>query len=175
MIENDEQQQPNKPETASTRRIIRTTSHFDTQQTKIMNKTTLLLTVLGFWIGSSSAFLPHTSYTSTTTTSLSAASSFVGPVQESVEQTLQEEFSPSYLQVINESHGQLQDESHFKVVIVSDQFQEKRLVQRHRLVNASLMKEGQLPFHALTITAKTTEEWDSDSSVPKSPACMGGH
>lgn len=124
-------------------------------------------------VGYCASFSPLT--TTRTSTSL-CSSSFLGPVQESVEQSLQETFSPTYLQVINESHGQLEDESHFKVVIVSDAFQGKRLVQRHRLVNASLMKEeGKLPFHALTITAKTTEEWDSDDSVAKSPACMGNH
>ena len=133
-----------------------------------------VLIVLGLITGNSNAFVPPASSARSSVWPLKA-SSFVGPVQESVEQTLQEEFSPTFLQVINESHGQLQDESHFKVVIVSDAFQDQRLVQRHRMINASLMKDGQLPFHALTITAKTTEEWDSDSSVPKSPACMGGH
>lgn len=107
----------------------------------------------------------------------SSLHAFVGPVQESVQATLMEEFAPSHLQVINESHGNVKDESHFKVIIVSDAFQDARLVQRHRLINRCLMKgnNGELPFHALTITAKTQEEWDADQSVPDSPACMGGH
>jgi stress-induced morphogen len=144
-----------------------------------MNKaSTLLLAILGLAMSTGQycyAFILPATAPVTPVTKLFASSNFVGPVQEMVEETLQKEFSPTYLQVINESHGQLQDESHFKVIIVSDAFQDKRLVQRHRLINASLMKDGQLPFHALTITAKTTNEWDADSSVPESPACMGGH
>ena len=108
---------------------------------------------------------------------LSSLCAFVGPVQESVQEALMEEFLPSHLEVINESHGNVEDESHFKVIIVSDAFQDARLVQRHRLINGCLMKDnnGELPFHALTITAKTKEEWEADQSVPGSPACMGGH
>mmetsp|Transcript_25139 Transcript_25139/g.37150 ORF Transcript_25139/g.37150 Transcript_25139/m.37150 type:complete len:139 (+) Transcript_25139:53-469(+) len=134
----------------------------------------IILSILVLLLGNCKAFSPAVCGRPKNPLFLSS-SSYVGPVQESVELRLKEEFSPTYLEVINESHGQLEDESHFKVVIVSDGFQDKRLVQRHRLVNASLMKEGQLPFHALTITAKTNEEWDSNNSVPQSPACMGGH
>ena len=105
----------------------------------------------------------------------STSSNYVGPVQESVEEALTKDFEPSYLQVINESHGNVEDESHFKVIIVSNAFENKRLVQRHRLVNGCLMDGGQLPFHALTITAKTEDEWAKDNSVPDSPNCMGGH
>lgn len=137
--------------------------------------TPLLLAVLGRLSSSSNAFVFHKPIARTLVVGPLSAASFVGPVQESVQQVLEKEFAPTHLQVINESHGQLQDESHFKVVIVSDAFQDQRLVQRHRMVNVSLMKNGQLPFHALTITAKTTEEWDADNSVPKSPGCMGGH
>jgi len=88
-----------------------------------------------------------------------------------------ETFAPTHLQVINESHGKLTDESHFKVIIVSSEFEGKRLVQCHRMVNAALQEPDSesLPFHALTITAKSPDQWDNDSSVPESPKCMGGH
>ena len=99
----------------------------------------------------------------TVTTTLFASTNFVGPVQESVQTALTEEFAPAHLQVINESHGRLEDESHFKVIIVSEAFQDKRLVQRHRLINGCLMKDGELPFHALTITAKTCLLYTSPS------------
>lgn len=114
---------------------------------------------------------------SSSTLLFAASSSFIGPVQESLEETLQKEFEPTYLSVVNESHGSLEDESHFKVVIVSDKFDGQRLVQRHRTINGSVMNDndGQLPFHALSITAKTNDEWDSNNNVPDSPACMGGH
>ena len=66
--------------------------------------------------------------------------------------------------------------SHFKVVVVSDSFLDKRLVARHRLVNGVLADEsGALPFHSLSIAAaKTPEEWGVSSQVPASPKCMGG-
>ena len=142
--------------------------------------TAVLLVVFAIAIGPSRAFMPvsHSNLVERISSSLLAASSsFVGPVQESLEETLRNEFEPSYLQVINESHGSLQDESHFKVIIVSDKFDGQRLVQRHRSVNGALMddNEGQLPFHALSITAKTNEEWGENNNVPDSPACMGGH
>ena len=148
----------------------------------MMNKASeLLLTFLVIIaIGSSKAFAPihkKGAVAQISPLAASSSSSFVGPVQESLEETLRNEFEPTYLSVINESHGSLQDESHFKVVIVSDAFEGQRLVQRHRTINSSVMNDndGQLPFHALSITAKTNEEWDSNNNVPDSPACMGGH
>eukprot|EP01031_Cornospumella_fuschlensis_P028131 gene28131-33970_t len=53
-------------------------------------------------------------------------------------------------------------ESHFKLIIVSDAFQNLPLVQRHRkvfqAVNAELQANGG-SVHALSITAKTPAEW----------------
>ena len=41
--------------------------------------------------------------------------SFRGPMQEKVEAALTAHFSPVHLEVLNESHGRIEDESHFKV------------------------------------------------------------
>ena len=140
-----------------------------------MKATALLMAGLGR-ITLTNGFVPLSVIKPTPTVLFSNASTnYVGPVQESVEDALKKEFEPSYLQVINESHGNVEDESHFNVIIVSNAFEDKRLVQRHRLVNGCLMDGGQLPFHALTITAKTQDEWEKDNSVPDSPNCMGGH
>ena len=72
--------------------------------------------------------------------------------------------------------GYTAQESHFKVVIVSDVFEGKRLVARHRAVNEALLDEsGQLPFHSLSVgAAKTPAEWGVSSEIPASPKCMGG-
>jgi len=77
--------------------------------------------------------------------------SALGPVGQQIEQRLQQAFSPTYLEVIDESHRHAghagahpEGESHFRVVIVSDAFAGKPLVQRHR--------------NALAITARTPEE-----------------
>ena len=106
----------------------------------------------------------------------SRAAAFVGPRQVQIEQKLAEVFTPSFLEVLNESHGRKEDESHFKVVIVSDSFAEQRLIARHRAVNAALCDaDGQLPFHSLSIAAaKTPAEWDANSKVRESPKCAGG-
>ena len=104
------------------------------------------------------------------------ASSFLGPRQIQIEQTLADTFAPVHLEVLNESHGGVEQESHFKVVIVSDVFEGKRLVARHRAVNEALLDEnGQLPFHSLSVgAAKTPAEWGASSEIPASPKCMGG-
>jgi stress-induced morphogen len=49
-------------------------------------------------------------------------------------------------------------------------------IARHRLVNAALKdpSSGGLPFHSLTIVAKTQAQWQADSSVAASPQCAGG-
>ena len=110
------------------------------------------------------------------TTLLRAASTFVGPRQRAIEERLTSVFVPDHLEVLNESHGRKQDESHFKVVVISESFAGQRLLNRHRLVNEALLDEnGSLPFHSLSIgAAKTPEEWSAKSTVPPSPKCAGG-
>jgi stress-induced morphogen len=86
-------------------------------------------------------------------------------------------FTPQYLDVINESfkHNVPQgSESHFKVVIVSENFREKSLLQKHRLVNSILSAELANGVHALSIQAMTPEQWDVDHTVKKTPSCLGG-
>lgn len=101
---------------------------------------------------------------------------FVGPRQRTIEAVLTQSFAPTHLEVINESHGRKEDESHFKVVVISESFAGQRLLNRHRLVNEALLDEnGSLPFHSLSIgAAKTPEEWSAKSTVPPSPKCAGG-
>mmetsp|Transcript_22083 Transcript_22083/g.26056 ORF Transcript_22083/g.26056 Transcript_22083/m.26056 type:complete len:140 (-) Transcript_22083:167-586(-) len=104
-----------------------------------------------------------------------SSKAFRGPMQEFVETSLKNKLKPSFLEVINESHGQIQDESHFKAIIVTEEFHGKSLVARHRLVNSILMSEsGVLPFHSLTIIAKTPDQWAIDNNVAPSPKCAGG-
>ena len=76
----------------------------------------------------------------------------------------------------NFADGRKEDESHFKVVIVSESFADKRLVMRHRAVNDALLDEsGVLPFHSLSVAAaKTPAEWGMSNAVPASPKCVGG-
>lgn len=87
---------------------------------------------------------------------------------------------PTYLQVDNESHhhaGYYEGkQSHFKLVIVSDDFAGKRAVARHQTIYAlvnPLLTVNAGPIHALAIHAYTPDEWQSLGSVPNSPNCAG--
>lgn len=98
-------------------------------------------------------------------------------IQNQITEKLQATFSPTHLDVINESHQHNVpegSESHFKVVIVSDEFVGKRLIQRHRNVNQCLADELANDIHALAIHTHTVEEWEQSSNVPDSPNCLGG-
>lgn len=97
-------------------------------------------------------------------------------VETSIEAKLTRGFAPHYMSVENESHMHNVppgSESHFKVVIVSDQFAGKRLVQRHQMVYQQLQEELAGAVHALAIHAYTQPEWQAKGEAPDSPQCMG--
>ncbi|XP_075137249.1 bolA-like protein 1 [Leptodactylus fuscus] len=99
------------------------------------------------------------------------------PVETSIRAKLTQNLQPCHLEVHNESYMHAVpagSESHFKVVVVSDVFDGKSLIQRHRLVNDVLKEELAGPVHALSIEAKTPQQWEENPTVSKSPACMGG-
>ncbi len=99
-------------------------------------------------------------------------------IENVIKQKLSKEFVPLHLDVINESHQHnvpAGSESHFKVVIVSDAFEGKLLLARHRLVNAVLSTELNGQIHALALHTMTQVEWQSkQGKVSKSPPCLGG-
>lgn len=73
------------------------------------------------------------------------------------------------------SHGRIEDESHFHVLIVSVAFEGQALLDRHRAVQALFTDEtGRMKFHALRITAKTPAQWAQTQVVPAAPKCAGG-
>uniref|UniRef100_A0A7S1XYY2 BolA-like protein n=2 Tax=Phaeomonas parva TaxID=124430 RepID=A0A7S1XYY2_9STRA len=115
-----------------------------------------------------------------TTGEEAAAGAEAGPVQQAIEAKLTEALTPSFMQVLNESSGHNVppgSESHFKVVVVSQQFDGVGLLQRHRLVNHALAEELDGAIHALSIVAKTPAQWEKAGgmdSVAASPACRGG-
>ncbi|KAI9261159.1 bola protein [Sporodiniella umbellata] len=93
-----------------------------------------------------------------------------GPIQLAIETKVTEALNPAKLELVNESHlhahheamkGVANKETHFKIFVVSDEFQGKSLMQRHRLIynllNDELQNQG---LHALTIKAKTKAEFD---------------
>jgi len=104
-------------------------------------------------------------------------SSVEGPVQSTIQDKIKSSLQPVYLDVINESYMHnvpKGSESHFKVTVVSDAFEGKPLIKRHRMVNEILKEELQNLIHALTITAKTPAQWDQSKIVQQSPKCLGG-
>lgn len=97
-------------------------------------------------------------------------------VQAQIEQKVQAALAPLHLQVINESymHRVLPDsETHFKVVVVSEQFVDKRLLARHRMLNQLLAQELNQGVHALALHTLTPTEWQAQQEVPQSPPCRG--
>merc|ERR1719277_266948 len=104
-------------------------------------------------------------------------SEFTNPVYNSILQKLTATFEPIHLEVINESHMHSvpkNSETHFKVVVVSENFVDKKPLARHRLVNDALKEELNSGVHALSINAFTQEQWQKGKQVEKSPNCMGG-
>lgn len=98
-------------------------------------------------------------------------------IKEIIEAKLSKAFSPVHMNVINESYMHAVpdgSESHFKVVIVSNEFADKRLVARHRMVNSTLADELSNHIHALSINVYTPDEWISaKGEFPVSPNCLG--
>ncbi|XP_068426463.1 bolA-like protein 1 isoform X1 [Clinocottus analis] len=99
------------------------------------------------------------------------------PVERSIRTKLTDKLKPVHLEVHNESHMHAVptgSESHFRVLVVSSQFEGLPLIKRHRLVNEALKEELSSSVHALAIQVKTPEQWGSNPSLAKSPPCMGG-
>lgn len=99
-------------------------------------------------------------------------------MQSSIESKLSDALSASVLEVTNESHMHnvpAQSETHFRVVVVSDDFSDKPLLARHRMVNKLLSDELDGGVHALALHTFTSKEWVSrGESAIASPACHGG-
>lgn len=86
---------------------------------------------------------------------------------------------PQFLRVENESHRHNVPpgaESHFKVTVVSAQFDGKTLLARHRVVNEILSQELSAGVHALALHTMTPDEWrdSGNGDGRESPPCLGG-
>lgn len=99
------------------------------------------------------------------------------PVESQIHSKLIARFRPMHLEVINESHNHSVppgSESHFKVVLVTGDFEGKRQVQRHQAIYATLAEELSADIHALALHTYSPEEWQANQAVPASPQCLGG-
>jgi BolA family transcriptional regulator, general stress-responsive regulator len=94
-------------------------------------------------------------------------------MQQRIETTLNA-LQPEHLSVLDESHMHSRGlQTHFKAVVVSEQFAGLNRVKRHQKVYATL---GDLmsEFHALALHTYTPEEWAKIDAAPASPTCAGG-
>ena len=99
-------------------------------------------------------------------------------IQTCIQQKLIDSIDLQHLEVSNESGNHnvpRGSESHFKVVMVSSEFTDLKLVDRHRMVNTVLKDELSNQIHALAIHTYTAEEWGKKKGeAPMSPPCLGG-
>lgn len=89
----------------------------------------------------------------------------MGSVAEYLQEKLEEAFSPVSLEVVNESHlhsGHAGDngtgESHFRIKIVAEAFNDMNRVQRHRAINAIVQPKIDEGLHACAIEVRGTGE-----------------
>ncbi|KAL8184858.1 UNVERIFIED_CONTAM: hypothetical protein K2H54_030995 [Gekko kuhli] len=99
------------------------------------------------------------------------------PVGAAIQAKLREALQPVHLEVIDDSH--MHDvprgsETHFRVVVASPRFEGLSLIHRHRLVNDILQEELAGPVHALSIQAKTPQQWEKNPTLSQPPPCLGG-
>jgi BolA protein len=99
-------------------------------------------------------------------------------MQQIIDNKLRQDLAIQILTIENESHlhrGPASD-SHFKVVVVSDDFEGKRPVARHQMIYGLLNEEFEgAAIHALVLHLYTADEWRArGGEVPVSAPCGGG-
>ncbi len=91
---------------------------------------------------------------------MSADSPRVAMIRERITAAL----SPVSLDIVDESHkhaghaGARDGRGHFNVMVVSDAFRGRKLIDRHRLVYDALGEAMQTDIHALSIKAYSPDE-----------------
>ena len=84
---------------------------------------------------------------------------------EKIENKLRDEFSPTFLEVVDQSHLHAGHagapdggESHFSVVIVSERFEGLSRVARQRMIHQVLKEDLASYIHALSLDVKSPAE-----------------
>lgn len=94
-------------------------------------------------------------------------------IEKKIINSLNENFKLTSLKIVNESfmHNVPEgSESHFKIVIVSDNFIKKSLIQRHKEIYKAL-GEIMNDIHALSIHAFDNKEFELNPMILDSPQC----
>ena len=86
-------------------------------------------------------------------------------VEEKIRKNLTAMLNPTRLEIINESHlhaGHSSSpgtgESHFRILIISELFDGKSRLERHRMVNDALRDELKNSIHALAMSTLSPKE-----------------
>ncbi|WKY00628.1 hypothetical protein Q1695_015002 [Nippostrongylus brasiliensis] len=75
-----------------------------------------------------------------------------------VRERVQKSFNPVHLEVVDESDG---CGAKFLIVVVSDAFNGKRVLECHRMVQASIA-DVMPEVHAITIQTYTQQKWENE-------------
>tara|TARA_E500000178_G_C16768247_1_gene637925 strand:+ start:508 stop:816 length:309 start_codon:yes stop_codon:yes gene_type:complete len=98
-------------------------------------------------------------------------------IAEILESSLTEKLKPSFLDILNESNLHnvpIGSESHFRILIVSDRFENLNVVKRHKMVYQVCKIAIKSGIHALAMQCFTEEEWKLNPKKNESPTCLGG-
>ena len=94
-------------------------------------------------------------------------------ISDTIKEKIEEKFSPLYFKLVNESHQHSgpRTESHFKIILSSQDFEGKHLLKRHQAVHTCLQEEFKI-IHALSLKLYSPKEWEEEKkNIPKSPPC----
>ena len=86
---------------------------------------------------------------------------------------LKEYFKIKSIEVVNESHMHnvpKNSETHFKLILVSDDFNDMSLISRHKKIYSALDRIIE-KIHALSIHAFTYDEYQKNNRSLESPNC----
>ena len=96
-------------------------------------------------------------------------------LQSQIEEKIKAGFSVRHFVLENESqlHSRGEPESHFKLLLVADDFEGISKVKRHQAIYKTL-SELMPKFHALALHLYTEQEWQEQLNMPESSLCAGG-
>ena len=96
-----------------------------------------------------------------------------GPIESQIINTLSSSLNLSSLKIINESfmhNVPAGSESHFKIVVVTNDFNNLSIIKRHKLIYKTL-DNLMNKIHALSIHAFNEEEFKLNPIILDSPEC----
>ena len=83
---------------------------------------------------------------------------FFTALTDSITTKLQGALNPSYVNVIDRDGTNYM----ITIVVVTDEFEGKRLVARQRMINQELKEFWDQGLHGTILVTKTNEEWDKE-------------